>query len=60
MQNPPNNPQWVTNFCCTAPYVALLIIALGLVVGSEIAVPIFGGMLWLCGKTTQLLIGTAQ
>ena len=58
MKTPPNsNPQWVTSFCCLAPYCALLIIAVGVVIGSNVAVPIFGGMLWLCGKTTNLLIG---
>lgn len=59
MKTPPNeSPHWVTSFCCFTPFCALLIIAIGLVLGADIAVPIFGGMLWLCGRTITLVLGS--
>lgn len=58
MQLPPQNkiPSWVTGFCCIAPYLLLFAFAIACIVGKSISSPSLLGLVYLCSKTTSLVL----
>lgn len=43
-------PTWVRSFCCLAPSVALIGVAIAATIGSNIAWQTYASLTYLCGK----------
>lgn len=49
-------PLWVASFCCVAPFVALILVAFAMVLGSSHAWLALASISGICLKTTHWVI----
>ena len=49
-------PKWVPSFCCVAPFVALVLLAIAQAAGFTVGTASLVALVALCGKTTHWVL----